>query len=107
MGLFVSLAGSLLLTIALELAFALLWRVGRSDLPAVALANVLTNPIVVLCFHIIAWYAPSLRMAATITLELGAVAVEGLVYSRRSQIAHPVVFSLCANAFSFLTGLMF
>ena len=58
MELFLSLAVSLALTLALELAFALVWRVERSDLPAVALANLLTNPVVVLCRHGAAWYFP-------------------------------------------------
>lgn len=106
MALFLSLAGSLVLTLLLELGFALLWRVDRRDLPAVALANVLTNPIVVLCYHLAGWYAPGFRAAATLALELGAVLAEGLVYCRRSQIDRPMAFSLWANAFSFFTGLL-
>lgn len=107
MKLFLSLAGSLAMTLTLEPAFALAWRVKRQDLPAVALANLLTNPAVVLCHHAAAWYCPSRLAAATLVLELGAAALEGLVYARRSQIRHPWAFSLCANALSFLTGLMF
>lgn len=107
MGVFISLAGSLLLTLALELAFALLWRVERADLPAVALANVLTNPVVVLCVHIAERYAPGPRPSAVLALELGAAAAEALVYSRRSRIPRPLLFSLCANAFSFFAGLLF
>lgn len=104
MSLFFSLAGSLGLTLLLELGFALLWRVERRDLLAVALVNVLTNPIVVLCCHITAWYAPGFRTAVTLALELGAVLTEGLIYCRRSQIDQPLTFSLWANVFSFLTG---
>lgn len=108
MDLFRSLAGSLALTLALELALALIWRVERRDLPAVALANLLTNPAAVLCRHAAAWYLPSgLLPAVTLALELGAVAAEGLVYRERSRIARPWAFSLCANAFSFFTGLIF
>lgn len=106
LSLFLSLAGSLALTLALELSFALAWRVDRRDLPAVALANLLTNPIVVLCYHGAAWYLPNILPAATLALELGAVAAEGLVYRRRSRISRPWTFSVCANAFSFFTGLL-
>lgn len=106
MELFLSLAVSLGLTLALELAFALVWRVERSDLPAVALANLLTNPIVVLCHHGAAWYFPNYLLAATLALELWAVGTEGLIYRRRSQISRPWAFSLCANAVSFLSGLL-
>ena len=104
MELFLSLAVSLALTLALELAFALVWRVERSDLPAVALANLLTNPVVVLCRHGAAWYFPRYLIAVTAALELWAVGTEGLIYARRSRIARPWAFSLCANGLSFLIG---
>lgn len=105
--LFRSLAGSLVLTLVLELTLALIWRVDRRDLPAVVLVNLLTNPVVVLCHRGAAWYlSPGLLPAVTLALELGAVAAEGLVYRRRSQISHPWAFSLCANMCSFLTGLI-
>lgn len=107
MELFLSLAVSLGLTLALELAFALIWRVERSDLPAVALANLLTNPIVVLCHHAAAWYVPKYLLAVTLALELWAVGTEGVIYRRRSQITRPWIFSLCANGLSFLSGLLF
>lgn len=105
MDLFLSLAGSLALTLALELTFALIWRVEWRDFPAVALANVLTNPIVVLCHYAAAWYFPKYLIAVTLALELGAVGTEGLIYRRRSQIARPWAFSLCANILSFCAGL--
>lgn len=107
MELFLSLGVSLGLTLVLELAFALIWRVERSDLPAVALANLLTNPIVVLCHHGAAWYFPKYLPAVILALELWAVGTEGFIYRRRSQIARPWAFSLCANGLSFLSGLLF
>lgn len=106
MDLFLPLAVSLALTLALELSFALVWRVERQDLPTVALANILTNPVVVLCRYAAAWYTPGLLTAATLVLEVGATAAEGLIFQRRTQIARPWTFSLCANAFSFFTGLL-
>lgn len=105
MELFLSLAVSLALTLALELSFALVWRVKREDLPAVVLANVLTNPVVVLCHHAAAWYFPKYLIAVTLTLELGAAATEGLIYRLRSQISRPWAFSLCANVLSYCAGL--
>ena len=106
MELFLSLAVSLALTLALELAFALVWRVERSDLPAVALANLFTNPVVVLCHHATAWYWPKYLIAVTAALELWAVGTEGLIYRRRSEISRPWTFSLCANALSYFSGLL-
>lgn len=106
MELFLSLAVSLALTLVQELGFALLWRVERADLPVVALANLLTNPIVVLCHHAAAWYVPKYLLAATLALELWAVGTEGFIYRRRSQISRPWAFSLWANGLSFLTGLL-
>ena len=107
MELFLSLAVSLGLTLVLELSFALIWRVERSDLPAVALANLLTNPVVVLCHHAAAWYVPKYVPAVTLALELWAVGTEGVIYRRRSQIARPWAFSLCANLLSYCAGLLF
>ena len=107
MELFLSLGVSLGLTLILELAFALVWRVERSDLPAVALANLLTNPVVVLCHHAAAWYVPKYLLAATLALELWAAGTEGVIYRRRSRIDRPWAFSVCANGLSFLSGLLF
>lgn len=104
--LFCSLALSLGLTLVLELGFALLWGVGRRDLPLVALVNVLTNPVVVLCHTLAAWYLPGALVQITLALELGAVGTEGYLYCGRSQIKLPWCFSLCANLFSFTVGLL-
>ena len=98
--LFLPLALSLVLTLALELSFALAWRVERRDLSTVALANILTNPTVVLCHYAAARLLP----AVTLALELGAIATEGLIFRRRTRILHPWTFSLCANALSFFAG---
>ena len=104
--LFCSLAVSLGLTLILELMLALLWGVERKDLPLVALVNVLTNPVVVLCHTLAARYLPGALIWATLALELGAVGTEGYLYRSRSQISFPWCFSLCANLFSFTVGLL-
>ena len=66
-----------------------------------ALANVLTNPAVVLLNFIFpaAWLL--------LLLECAAVGVEGLVYLRCARrIRRPFLFALCANACSFGLGLV-
>lgn len=98
------LALSLGATLALELAFALLWGVKKEDLPLVALANVLTNPAVVALHWLCALWAPALLAAATVCLEAGAMAAEGGIFCRRGGIARPWLFALCVNLFSYLTG---
>ena len=107
MNIFLSLAVSLLLTLALELGFALLWGVERLDYLLVALANVLTNPVVVLCYTVAASFIPRLLIPAVAVLELGAVAVEGWLFHTRSDVRFPWAFALCANLFSFTIGLLF
>lgn len=89
---------SLLLTLLLEEALALLWGLrGRRELILVALVNCLTNPPVVLLYH--AFHLPALP------LELAAMAVEWLCYRAFSgQLRRPLAFSVCANAFSFGAG---
>ena len=106
MSIFVSLAVSLALTLVLELGFALLWGVGRSGLPLVALANVLTNPVVVLCHTLAALFFPAALLPVTFVLEAGAVLVEGRLFAGRGRIRSPWAFSLCANLFSFSIGLL-
>jgi len=101
------LTSALLLTLVAELTFALLWRIKRRDLPLVALANLITNPAVVLCHYLARIYAPSMALPVTILLELGAVAAEGYLYrSRGKTIRRPCLFALCANALSYGLGLI-
>ena len=94
------------LTLALELAFALLWGVkGRRDLILVVLVNVLTNPPVNLLFHLLADLRSLPALPVLITLEVSAVAVEWLYYRKTDNgIHHPLPFSLCANGFSYCAG---
>lgn len=106
MELAVTLAVSLGLTLLLEGLFALLWGVERRDMPLVVLANVLTNPTVVVLHRTAALFAPGLLAPVTLLLELGAVAVEGWMYRERSQIHLPWAFAVCANLFSYTIGLI-
>ena len=106
MSVFLSLAVSLTLTLLLELGLALCWRVRKSDLRAVALANLLTNPVVVLCHLTARYYLPAFLPFVTAVSELSAFAAEGFLYSARSRIRRPWLFSLCANLFSYTVGII-
>ena len=99
------LAISLALTLAAELGFALLWGVEPRDLPTVALANVLTNPAVVLVFTLVSRRCPGALIPVTLVLEAAAVIAEGWLFAGHSRIHFPRAFALCANLFSFTLGL--
>lgn len=91
---------SLLLTILLEGAAALVWGIRGRDLVLVTLVNILTNPLVVLVHNL----APGF-LWGTLVPELLAVFTEALIYLRKeNRIPHPVAFAVTANAFSYLTG---
>ena len=94
------MAVSLLLTLVFELSVALLWGLrGKRELTVAALVNVLTNPPVVLTYTLF----PSLPMK--LALEVAAVLTEGFIYKTcLEDIRRPLLYALCINAFSFLTG---
>lgn len=95
-----SLIVSLAFTLMLELGFALILGVrSRRNLALVALVNVLTNPPVVLLCSLF----PSPLL--TIATELSAVFIEGVIYRAGTDFRRPMLFSLSANAFSYLIGL--
>lgn len=89
------------LTLLLEGTVALVWKLRKWDWLLFVLANVLTNPAVVLL------HAMFPCPAVTAALELTAVAVEGFCYRGLSYaIRRPWLFALSANAFSFCMGLV-
>ncbi len=91
----------LALTLVFEGAVALVWGLRHGDLLLMVLVNVLTNPAVVLL------HALFPGPVVTAVLEMGAVAVEGVCYSRLGgAVRRPWLFSLSANAFSFCLGLV-
>lgn len=94
---------SLVLTLVLESLFALIWGVnGRRDWRLVLLVNLATNPIVVF-LH----YCLSSAWIVTAALEVFAVLAEWLVYRRWGRTIRPAfLFSLCANCFSYFSGLL-
>ena len=102
-GMWVSMGVSLLLTLLLEGVFGLLWGVkGRGDWLLLLAVNVVTNPIVV-TLH----YCVSRFWGFTLFLELAAVAAEWLAYRRWGRSTDPaLIFSVCANCFSYFTGVI-
>ena len=102
-----ALGVSLALTLAVELGFALLCRYRGRSLLLTALANVLTNPLVVQAALLWRSFALPGYAAAVAVLELLAVGIEGLLYQKsRLGFARPYIFSLEANALSFGLGLL-
>ena len=99
-----TLALSLALTLILEGLFALLWGVrSRRDYLLLLAANALTNPAVVL-FHCLV----SDSAAAVAVSEALAVLAEAALYRRfgSEKLRPALLFSLCANVFSFCCGLL-
>jgi len=100
---------SYLVTIAVEIALALLWKLRRRDLAVVVLANTATNPLVVLCNFLLQLVLPKgMARLILLVLEVSAVLFEGFVYKRVwCDDKRPYLFSLCANGCSFLGGIAF
>ncbi len=99
-----SLCISLSLTVFLELIFALVFRARGQTLLIVALVNVLTNPAVVVLFLLLCRHYSLPEFAVVAILEAVAVLIEALIYARCTEIRRPFLFSLAANAFSYLSG---
>ena len=68
------------------------------------LANVLTNPVVVLCHQAAERFWPSGLGLVTLVMELWAVGIEGYLYHSRSDLEQPWRFSFGINLFSYLMG---
>ena len=107
-----SLAISLSLTIALEMAFFTLTRkwftsqCKKKDFLLVVLVNVLTNPVVVLLYWLAAFYTNWNTILILTSLELFAVCTEGSNYKKYgSGFCCPYLFSAAANIFSFVIGM--
>lgn len=100
------LAVSLLLTLAFEEGFALLWGLrGKRELGLVALMNCLTNPPVVLLYHTAAGLWRWNGLLVTAVLEGLAVLVEWRCCRAFSeQVKRPFLFALLINLFSYGAG---
>lgn len=107
-------AVSLTLTIAVELAVALLLSAlrGKKAILLVILVNVLTNPPAVLLCWLGRLYLPKAAyLPVQMIVEIAVAAVEAMVYysfSKKAQwkIEHPVMLSVIANLCAWLTGIV-
>ncbi len=99
---------SLGLTIVLELAFALIFKVRRTyDLILVIVVNIITNPAVVLLNYLLLRHTDIPQLLIVLILEAAAVLVEGIYYKRYAEkVRRPFLFSLGANTFSYFIGLI-
>lgn len=115
---------SLILTIVVELAVALLCsrvRASHSFLPAiygkkrillVVLVNVLTNPPAVLVCWLFRLYLPGMpEIPVQLVIEVLVVAAEAWIYrsfakAPQCEIDHPVMLSAAANLCSWLFGVI-
>lgn len=103
---FLSLGISLALTLVLELGFAFVFKLRRKALLLTVLANILTNPAVVVLHLLLCRYYAFPEVAVISVLEISAVGIEALIYKTESSIKRPFLFSLGANAFSYFCGLL-
>lgn len=102
-----SLCASLLLTLAIELSFALLCRKRGRALGLAALVNGITNPVVVSLAFLWRYYHLPACAALVAAAELAAVLAEGCLYrSDPESFPRPFLFSLAANGLSFGMGLL-
>jgi len=108
MELIVSLFYCLSLTIMIELIIAIIFGIrDKKDIYLVILAQVLTNPVVVLTTTF-----ASLKFSYTVyiiivaIMELLAIIVEGLLYKNylKKQTINPFAFALFLNMISFIMG---
>jgi len=103
-----SLVISLALTLVLEAVFFLLaGKRNKKDFLLVLLVNLLTNPVVVLCYWLTILYTDLNIAIILIPLELFAVLTEGYYYKKYgNNFRRPYLFSITANMFSFWLGVL-
>ena len=104
--LLLSLLVSLVLTLVIEIAYALIRKVRGRDLLVVLLCNCLTNPPVVLLHTFCQANGRLPMIPVVIVLEVSAILMERRCYKTASSIEKPFWFSLQANAISYFTGLL-
>ena len=106
MSIYFALGLSLVLTLVIEITVALFWGIrDRKDILLVILVNILTNPVVVLCYWMAAGYTELPLVLVKAVLEVGAFLIEFLCYNQLGKnISRPLLLSLVANAVSFGIG---
>lgn len=102
-----SLIVSLLLTLALEELFALVWGLRGRDLKLVLLMNLLTNPLAVSAHFILCHLWELSEIPVVLVIESLVVLTEGACCrSLGEKIRHPWAFALAVNLFSYGTGVL-
>lgn len=99
---------ALALTILIELAVALIagYR-DRKTFKVVVLAQIITNPLVVLISNLCIIYTALPVWAFHAPLEIAALCAEWQIYRRYAkEIQSPFLFSLAANASSYIIGVV-
>ncbi len=106
-GIILTFIYSLFLTLVLELAIGLLFRLKRKDILLLLLINILTNPAAVylniLCqsflnINMYLWQLP---------IEISVVIIEWHCYRRfASALRRPFLLALLANTFSYSCGIL-
>lgn len=95
-------AGSLGITLLIEIPVALLFHARGKDILLVLLVNVLTNPAVVLLSELM-----GNEFLIQIILEIMVWGIEGCYYKRYSiNMRNVFVCSLCCNAASYIMGIV-
>jgi len=107
-GFLLALALSLVSTIVLEIAFFLMvGKRNKKDLGLLVLVNLITNPVVVSSYWLVALYTRWSPVIMVAVLELFAVLTEGFFYKKKGQsFRRPYLFSVAANLFSFGIGVL-
>ena len=95
----------ILFYIAGNFFFSAPWN--KKDILLVILVNTLTNPVVVLIYRILYFNSNINTVMIILPLEVFAVLTEGFIYKKSACcIKRPFLFSLMANTFSYIMGLM-
>lgn len=102
MSLLFAMLTALVLTLALELLFALIWGVRRDGLLLVLLMNIMTNPAVNFLHYIAVYLLDWPAFWVVLVLELAVVTAEG--FCCRGMIKRPWLFAFFINAFSYGMG---
>jgi len=95
---------ALLLTLMLELVFALLWGLRRKQLFMVVLMNLLTNPAANLIYGLALLYTAVPQILLIVLLEAAVVTTETICC--KGFVSKPLLFTLLCNAFSYIIGIL-
>ena len=101
-----SLGLSLALTLLFEsIFFFIVGKRSKWDFLLLLLLNILTNPVVVMSWHLARMYTKLNLLVVLVFLETAAIVIEGGFYRKYAEtIKRPFCFSLAANACSFGAG---